>query len=237
MAVLRSTLAPSQHHSLVGQEHGLTIPLAVIYVGAKSPACISSKMSTQLFGAPMNLHVRFSNPPLGCALMGWDVRICDDGSRSQPIDPDDFRRAVSSAAAGCARPDHCIDRAANDRRRARRPNAPFLGGHVLSALQHCRHAAIREIRRSLRAQDRAARGDCRVPGGLSSMWAGGEHAAAHPVPRFAGDRRGRAHCNYAGGDRRSHSAPRARPLSGAVRRRVCACQSLARCSVDFLSTI
>src|SRR5258705_8294038 len=27
MAVLRLTLAPSQHHSLVGQEHGRTIPL------------------------------------------------------------------------------------------------------------------------------------------------------------------------------------------------------------------
>ena len=30
MAVLRLTLAPSQHHSPVGQEHGRTIPLAVI---------------------------------------------------------------------------------------------------------------------------------------------------------------------------------------------------------------
>src|SRR5262247_2513130 len=29
MAVLRLTLAPSQHHSQVGQEHGRTIPLAV----------------------------------------------------------------------------------------------------------------------------------------------------------------------------------------------------------------
>jgi hypothetical protein len=28
MAVLRLTLAPSQHYSLVGQEHGRTIPLA-----------------------------------------------------------------------------------------------------------------------------------------------------------------------------------------------------------------
>jgi hypothetical protein len=30
MAVLRLTLAPSQHHSAVGQEHGRTIPLADI---------------------------------------------------------------------------------------------------------------------------------------------------------------------------------------------------------------
>jgi len=32
MAVLRLTLAPSQHHSPVGQEHGRTIPLADIGV-------------------------------------------------------------------------------------------------------------------------------------------------------------------------------------------------------------
>jgi len=30
MAVLRLTLAPSQHHSLVGQEHGRTIPLPAV---------------------------------------------------------------------------------------------------------------------------------------------------------------------------------------------------------------
>jgi len=30
MAVLRLTLAPSQHHSPVGQEHAQTIPLAVV---------------------------------------------------------------------------------------------------------------------------------------------------------------------------------------------------------------
>src|SRR5262245_2468084 len=30
MALLRLTLAPSQHHSQVGQEHGRTIPLAVV---------------------------------------------------------------------------------------------------------------------------------------------------------------------------------------------------------------
>jgi hypothetical protein len=30
MAVLRLTLAPFQHHPLVGQEHGRTIPLALV---------------------------------------------------------------------------------------------------------------------------------------------------------------------------------------------------------------
>src|SRR5215470_12176987 len=30
MAMLRLTIAPSQHHSPVGQEHGRTIPLAVL---------------------------------------------------------------------------------------------------------------------------------------------------------------------------------------------------------------
>src|SRR5215470_15340225 len=38
MAVLRLTLAPSQHHSLVRQERGRTIPLAVI--GGRSAAKI-----------------------------------------------------------------------------------------------------------------------------------------------------------------------------------------------------
>src|SRR5215510_2275023 len=33
MAVLRLTLAPSQHHSPVGQEHGRTIPLPEVQVG------------------------------------------------------------------------------------------------------------------------------------------------------------------------------------------------------------
>jgi hypothetical protein len=38
MAVLRLTLAPSQHHSLVGQEHGRTIPLPAIRAGAELQA-------------------------------------------------------------------------------------------------------------------------------------------------------------------------------------------------------
>jgi hypothetical protein len=35
MAVLRLTLAPFQHHSPVGQEHGRTIPLAEIRIRAE----------------------------------------------------------------------------------------------------------------------------------------------------------------------------------------------------------
>ena len=44
--------------------------------------------------------------------------------------------------------------------------------------------------------------------------------AAHRVPRPAGHRRRRAHRHHHRGDRRSHSAARARPLSGPVRRGV-----------------
>src|SRR5262252_10168101 len=36
MAMLRLTIAPSQHHSPVGQEHGRTIPLPVLS-GGRSP--------------------------------------------------------------------------------------------------------------------------------------------------------------------------------------------------------
>jgi len=63
----------------------------------------------------------------------------------------------------------CIDRAADDRRRARRPYASLLGGHVLSAVQHRLHAVIRKVRRSTRPQDRASGSDRPVPGGIHSV--------------------------------------------------------------------
>jgi hypothetical protein len=38
MAVLRLTLAPSQHHAPVGQKHGRTIPLADLCGGSLPPS-------------------------------------------------------------------------------------------------------------------------------------------------------------------------------------------------------
>jgi len=38
MAVLGLTIAPTQHHALVGQEHGRTIPLPVMLAPDRPPA-------------------------------------------------------------------------------------------------------------------------------------------------------------------------------------------------------
>ena len=59
-------------------------------------------------------------------------------------------------AAGLARPDDRLDRAADDRRRPRRARAHLLGRDRVPAGDHGRHAALRQARRSVRAQGRAA---------------------------------------------------------------------------------
>src|SRR5215475_2062688 len=47
MAVLRLTLAPSQHHSPVGQEHGRTIPLAeVLAFGLGAVVLIEAQLTS-----------------------------------------------------------------------------------------------------------------------------------------------------------------------------------------------
>src|SRR5215475_14163284 len=61
MAVLRLTLAPSQHHSPVGQEHGRTIPLADL-----GEALTSLRMSP---GTPARAAVRspsYASASLAC---------------------------------------------------------------------------------------------------------------------------------------------------------------------------
>src|SRR3954467_14419046 len=115
-----------------------------------------------------------------------DIRSHDVASGIYPIDPDDFWSAVPGAAAGGARPDHCFDRPADDRRRTGRADAPLLGGHRLSAFQHGRHAALWETWRSPRPQGRAAGGDRGVPGRLCSLRTCAEHAATHSVPILQG---------------------------------------------------
>jgi hypothetical protein len=60
MAVLRLTLAPSQHHPPVGQEHGRTIPLAVVQ-SSRSPnhkADPSKDIGrTTILGVPLELEL------------------------------------------------------------------------------------------------------------------------------------------------------------------------------------
>ena len=52
MAALRLTLAPSQHHSPVGQEHGRTIPLAVV---SRPKLGISSRQATRAMQIKLGL--------------------------------------------------------------------------------------------------------------------------------------------------------------------------------------
>jgi hypothetical protein len=67
MAALRLTLAPSQHHSPVGQEHGRTIPLADILreqhpARGRSLATPSGPTSTLMFIRAVSLGACPNNP-------------------------------------------------------------------------------------------------------------------------------------------------------------------------------
>ena len=64
MAVLRLTLAPSQHYSPVGQEHGRTIPLAavigppsVVFSGASVAIACQAKVQGAGFLLLFNGHM------------------------------------------------------------------------------------------------------------------------------------------------------------------------------------
>ena len=145
----------------------------------------------------------------------------DDRARHRPS-PHSRRRQWPDAgdAAGIARPDDRLDRAADDRRRARRARAPLVGGHRLPAGGDGGDAAVRQARRSLRAQDRAAGRADPVPRRLRAVRARPGHDGADRVPRDPGPGRRRADGERAGGDRRRRAAERPRPLHGVVRRGV-----------------
>ena len=64
-----------------------------------------------------------------------------------------LRGADARAAAGGARPDDRLDRAADDRRRPRRRLAPVLGRHRATCSPRPSHAALRQARRHVRPQD------------------------------------------------------------------------------------
>src|SRR6266851_667756 len=102
MAVLRLTLAPSQHHSPVGQEHGRTIPLADFAV-----AQLATRISTRLNG-------RFSiKEACGCRRLGQRERLAVESRRStqcdRPTDELRFRREQHLAAALCCFRDRFLD--------------------------------------------------------------------------------------------------------------------------------
>ena len=132
--------------------------------------------------------------------------------------PPDLRRADAGSAAGVARPDDRLDGAADDRRRARRDRAPLLGRDLIPARVDRGRAAVRETRRPLRAQDRAADGDRDLPHRLGALRARPGHGPADRVPRRAGDRRRRSDRHEHGGARRHRAAARAGQVPGALRR-------------------
>ena len=96
----------------------------------------------------------------------------------------------------------------------------FLGRDRLPAGSDDRDAAVREARRPVRAQDRAAGRSRGVPDRLGALRARAEHAGADRVPRHPGTRRRRADGLGAGGDRGRRAATRPRPLPGHLRRGV-----------------
>ena len=145
----------------------------------------------------------------------------DDRARHRPPPhPRRRQRPDAGDAAGVAGPDDRLDRAADDRRRARRARAPLVGGDRLPAGGDGGDAAVRQARRPLRAQDRAAGRADPVPHRLRAVRARAGHDRADRVPRHPGPGRRRTDGERAGGDRRRRAAERPRPLHGAVRRGV-----------------
>ena len=138
---------------------------------------------------------------------------------AKPAAPD-LRRAAARAVHRVARPDDRVDGAADDRRRPGRPAAPLLGGDGIPAGVDGGRAAVRQARRSLRAQAGPAGRDRALPGRLGSVRVGAEHAAADRLPRRAGARRRRPDRGDDGRRRRPRRAARPRPLPGPVRRGV-----------------
>ncbi len=152
---------------------------------------------------------------------GGDERGRRSRKRARPRR--DFGAArVLRAAPGDARRrpglDDRLHGAAHDRGRPRRPAAHLVGGHRLPARPDDRHAALRQDRRPLRAQARAAGGAGAVPDRLGPLRRGAEHDRADRLPRDPGARRRRPDGAVAGGDRRRGAAVRARALQRLLRR-------------------
>ena len=132
----------------------------------------------------------------------------------------DLRGAASCAAARVARSDDRLDGAADDRRRSRRRLASLVGRHGVLARLDDRDTAVREARRSVRAEGDPAGGDRSLPDRLGAVRTRAEHAVADRLPRVAGSRRRGADGDDDGGDRRHRRASRPGPLSGLLRRRL-----------------
>ena len=131
---------------------------------------------------------------------------------------DGLRRADAGHVPGRARPDDRLDRAADDRRRPRRPRPPVVGRHLVPARRHGLDADLRQARRHVRAQARVPGGDPHLPRRLDARRAQPDDGPADRLPRPAGHRRRRPDGRRAGDHRRHRPAARARPVHGPDRR-------------------
>ena len=95
-----------------------------------------------------------------------------------------------------------------------------MGRHGVSARVDGRGTAVRQARRSLRAEDRAPDGDRDLPRRLGAVRAGADHGAADRLPGAPGGRRRRLDRDDDGRDRRRRPAARAGEVPGLLRRRL-----------------
>ena len=93
-----------------------------------------------------------------------------------------------------------------------------MGRDGLSPGDHRRHAALRQARRPVRPQGRAAGRARDLPRRLRAVRSGAGDDRAHRVPRHPGARRRRADGQRAGRDRRRRVAAPAREVRGPLRR-------------------
>ena len=188
--------------------------MAIATKTRRSPRLAPPTSPTQPCHGPRRHHAR----ALGPRNLGG--RGQDRARAGPPPRARGDRLADAGDAAGGARSDDRLHGAADDRRGARRPQPPLVGGHRLPAGDHGGDAAVRQARRPLRAQARAPGGAGPVPGRLGALRRRPEHGRADRVPRDPGARRRRAHGQRPGGDRGRRLASRARPLHGGLRRRL-----------------
>ena len=118
---------------------------------------------------------------------------------------------------GRARPKHRRHRAASNHWRPRRIPAFVLGGDRIHRHEHRLGAAVRSVKRPLRAQVCLFGLDFRIPGRLYRLRTGRRPSSADLVPRRAGTGRRRLDRAGADGGRRPRVAARARALPGPVR--------------------
>ena len=165
-----------------------------------------------------------TRPRTGCSALSEGRGVPSEGDRGREADRRSAAHRVHRADAGDvpgrARPDDRLRRAADHRRRPRRPEPPLLGGHVVPAGLDGLDADLRQARRHVRAQARVPRRDPDLPRRLDARGPLADDDRADRLPRASGDRGRRPHGRRAGDHRRHRPAARARSLHGPDRLRL-----------------